>query len=109
MTIHEFIEARLADDAETAQLHEEVFKPGSGMPGALLEQMATPEHLHAEITTKRRLLGLHMPRSPMFNPESHQDRCTACMGGEESWPCKTIRVIATQYEFHPDFNEAWRG
>jgi hypothetical protein len=109
MTIHDFLAERLVEEEATLELHENLFQDASEMPAELLAMMIKPDALRADLAAIRRLMGLHQPRSPMFNPEAMADRCATCMGGAESWPCKTIRVLATRFESHAQFREEWRG
>ena len=66
----------------------------------------------AELEAKRDLLVLHRP-SPAVAP-GYDPYCVGCWeeGGQDgapSYPCKTVRILASVYADHPDYNaEEWK-
>ncbi len=62
-------------------------------------------------TSKQRaLLELHHAELIEVVNADHEERsgdwCAECDG--ETFPCRTLRLLASAYADHPDYNEAWR-
>ncbi|MGW2933965.1 DUF6221 family protein [Streptomyces sp. NPDC001156] len=70
-----------------------------------------PARVLHEIGAKRKVVNLHRAiRSPQPDGITNLD-CSTC-GGEEtlspSWPCPTIRLLASVYADRPGYREEWR-
>lgn len=115
MGIVEFLEARIAEDEADARAADE---------GRLLTwskndhmvivdsgfiQTFTPSRVLREVAAKRELLELHYDGNPGPGDIHY---CGTChdyyMHQAEDWPCETVRVLASAFSDHPDFNEEWR-
>lgn len=115
-TLTEFLLARIADEKALArgvpdgvppseggtnrngwQLHTSikatVFDREIGPRGSI---EASPARVLAECEAKRRIVALH--------PEM-LEWCQGC--AHESWPCRTLWVLASVYADHPDYREEW--
>ena len=81
----------------------------------------------AEVKAKRALIALHgletleLPPAPYELPEGftgefvgHCGMCSEVDYPEglntyyEPWPCPSLRILASIYDQHPDYDEAWR-
>lgn len=91
LTLSEFLLARLAEDAYAVMLHDQAPRmdclPGS--PPAWWQRLAARQE--AEVAAKRAIIEAHT-----------RDELDALTG---SWE---LRVLATVYADHPDYDEAWR-
>lgn len=68
-----------------------------------------PARILREVAAKRELLELHYDGNPGPGDIHY---CGTChdyyMHQAEDWPCETVRVLASTFSDHPDFNEEWR-
>lgn len=70
-----------------------------------------PAHRLADIKGKRAILALH-PRVKSHDGDYGCETCdwdSHCemVGGNERW-CLTVRQLGTEFEDHPDYQEAWK-
>lgn len=68
-----------------------------------------PSRVAAELNAKREILTLHAP----FPNDRDGFICDRCGSGEPyeypvDWPCTTVKLLASVYSGHPDFDPAWR-
>jgi hypothetical protein len=72
----------------------------------LTEHIATwdPARVLAEIAAKRVVLDAH---TKLTGAVSGDTWCT-CQDLHETWPCITLRALATVWNAHEDFDESWR-
>lgn len=66
----------------------------------------------ADVAAKRAILALHTPITSDVSPVGEL-LCEAETVGDNHyhstpWPCPTLRILATIYADHPDFDESWR-
>ena len=126
MTITEFLLARIAEDEKVAKARQWVLS-GDSSPSKV-----AADRVLAECEAKRRILEDHgwTYRDPYESWKGPEYRalwgdtrdlkdCTRCGGvshhpnlGEverrDSWPCTTLKALASVYADHPDYDEAWR-
>lgn len=84
-----------------------------------------PARVLAECGAKRRLVALHeraiwfQPSSPLIDRATgrpiteegtHPGGCIVCAGDDSSasWPCDTLRVLASVYADHADYRDEWK-
>lgn len=132
MGIVEFLEARIAEDEAVAKVEVDIIAATFGkVPGefeihygwarhtAHVENGARgssfapgapdPARVLREVAAKRELLELHYDENPGPGDIHYCGTChDYCMHQAEDWPCETIRVVASAFSDHPDFNEEWR-
>ena len=79
-----------------------------------LESQPASARVLAEAKAKRAIVALHQPEEVEYLDGDGQDRmstdCTTCDTGgcANTWPCDTLKLLATPYDQHPDYDEAWR-
>lgn len=74
-----------------------------------------PARVLAECEAKRRIVGEHVGRNfvtvASFRAVDAGAACSTCRshdGDSVTWPCITVRALATVYADHPDYREEWR-
>lgn len=106
MTITEFLLARIADDETSAQRGRSHPDPSTFARDNYGYLWVQPAHVLAECEAKRRLVELHHEEGA-----AGATYCSSCEDRDrhdgEPWPCPTIRVLASVYADHPDFDPAW--
>jgi len=75
----------------------------------------TPEYAIAECTAKLLLVMIHVPR---MDPSQSLTLCEICGSSEVAgktfapgmtfWPCRTLKILASPYVDHPDFQDDWK-
>lgn len=69
-----------------------------------------PARVLRDVEAQRALLELHHAELIEVVNADHEERsgdwCAECDG--ETFPCRTLRLLASAYADHPDYNEAWR-
>ena len=74
-----------------------------------------PAHVLAEADAKREITDLHRPEITDYvdgaGIESASVDCLTCdtRGSSNTWPCKTVRLLALPYADHPDYRDEWRS
>lgn len=130
-TIEEFIEARLLDDERIARAAFLTGTPATAqwtadapevrsVDGSLVVKHTWPkeaEHIAhqdparvlIDVDVARRILALH-ERIPASDGVP-MDWCSPCDGDGyvtgPGWPCQTVRLLASKYRSHPDYDTAW--
>ena len=72
------------------------------------DRMNHSEHLIRIVTTLRAIVAEHAV-NPADRPK--QRYCIVCASGDgngEDWPCQEVRLIASLYSDHPDFDPTWK-
>ena len=68
-----------------------------------------PARVLREIAAKRELLELHYDGNPGPGDIHYCGTCHDYYKHDaEDWPCETVRVLASTFSDHPDFDEEWR-
>lgn len=124
--ITEFLTARLDEDetAEWRRIDAEVANLRSdGLPDTTREDLLTmqdSDHWRrpiADIAAKRAILALHVPVDYTALGMDSPNACEICgadlrMGDwewvKDSYPCQTVRLLASLYETHKDYDPSWR-
>lgn len=109
MGIVEFLEARIAEDEARADaIHSLATERYGGVP-VYRNVSGSPARILREVAAKRELLELHYDGNPGPGDVHY---CGTChdyyMHQAEDWPCETVRVLASAFSDHPDFDEEWR-
>ncbi len=110
--IAEFLEARNDDSAKTAagllgmvrslgEINERMSPDTRRGPHVYDAGVWALSRVLADIETSRALAALHLECAREYGP-SH---CTGC---DDTWPCRTRRLLVAPHESHADFNPAWR-
>jgi len=119
MSITEFLEARIAEDEHAARLtYATSFVgriEGGGSRYDLAERMDPPRVL-AECAAKRAIIGEHSPVDFTGLGMDSPNACRIC-GIEvsmsdwewmnDSFPCLTLKALASTYADHPDYQQEW--
>jgi hypothetical protein len=102
----EFLLARFAEDEEKAAGMD--WRPW--YPDSVRYElnhdgfMVDPAFVRADCAAKRRIVEVHS----MFPGIAGTGSGSWCESDEETWPCDTLRALASVYAGHPDFREEWR-
>ena len=100
MTLTEFLLARIAEDEGHARkLLETDRRPVL----SLASTVNHPARLLAEVAAKRRIVALHEPSS---HPMASWTNCRHCGAGRGY--CAHLRLLASVYADHADYDEAWQ-
>lgn len=126
MTIGEFLSARLDEDEAAANAAsiapvESRYKSGADLGPAvarlLFHRHFDPERVLAEVTAKRKMLGVHRVNRKgqcricaRWTTDTDADgyRLDHVAYEGEADPCLTRRLMALPYADHPDYDPAWR-
>lgn len=119
MTLVEFLNARLAEDAQ-ADWHDRAsdcdtynFYEDTGVMGSC--DCDVPQRIAREVEAKRRLIELHERVQLDQNFCELEACCELCSNWDqeglkqfyEPWPCDSLRLLALPYADHPDFQAEW--
>lgn len=114
MTITEFLLARIAEDKDHASLvTAQSVDMSSGIPE--IRHTAIRDRVLAECEAKEAIVKEHALGEHYTVDDADVLKgglfasCSTCAQWKESWPCPTIRVLASVYASHPDYDEAWRA
>jgi hypothetical protein len=67
-----------------------------------------PARVLADVAAKRKILAEHGPRVIRPVVDIYDDECETCHGSEPGeYPCITLKILASIYGEHPDFDPAW--
>lgn len=108
MTIVEFLQAQIAVDEEYA---DSLVGPDVVWPDDQRHQLDEwSERERKEVAAKRLLLGLHRPSTDHGDQDPY---CVGCweaggMDGAPTYPCQTVRRLATVYSEREGYDSAWR-
>ena len=132
MGIVEFLEARIAEDEAVATYASAEsggpdwavrdipwegiyhFATSDDPPGEVTAvthhmDIHDPARVLREVAAKRELLELHYDGNPGPGDIHYCGTCHDYYKHDaEDWPCETVRVLASTFSDHPDFNEEWR-
>lgn len=118
MGIVEFLEARIVEDEWVAKSRlkdqSDVFswphEDGQTLsPDLDHSRRHGPARVLREVAAKRELLELHYDGNPGPGDVHYCGTCHDYYKHDaEDWPCETVRVLASAYSDHPDFDEEWR-
>lgn len=77
---------------------------------AMLAHIAAndPAHRLADIVLKRAILAEHRPNSRAIDQWTRCCGCNDSNGDYLPWPCKTVRLLGSEFAEHPEYREAWR-
>ena len=75
-----------------------------------------PWRVESACIARRLLVRAHGNAGPVLVPGIGEHRtmlaasCRTCRDehGPSPWPCYTLKVLASEWSHHPDYNEAWR-
>ncbi|MGZ4574770.1 MAG: DUF6221 family protein [Mycobacteriaceae bacterium] len=98
MTITEFLLARIAE--QKAMVRDPRYIWSLDHP-----EIGAPEKVLAECEAKRQIVEGHAEND---DPCAIKDGDWPDAWGDEPWPCRTIRNLASIYAGHPDYREEWR-
>jgi hypothetical protein len=101
----EFLKARLNEKARQARFRLEDTDSQSGA-----FELDADEAL-AEVEAMRRILELHKPVDDGSGIQLVCPTCSRPDGYENlllTAPCPTLRILALPYDYHEEYNEAWR-
>jgi hypothetical protein len=122
MNLAEFLLARVADDQRDALADRMTAEAGHGVLELLPSQhyyvmqerqIEAAIRVLAECEAKRRLIELHADHMTIYG--SDDEFCEQCSHWSreglddyyEPWPCEHLRILASVYRDHPDFDPAW--
>jgi hypothetical protein len=100
-TLTEFLLARIAADERDAR-ESENYCPDTG-PHVRWDS----DRMLAECAANRQIVELHLGEWVSLINETVCDTCAGGGGFHASWPCNTLRALASVYADHPDYNPAW--
>ncbi|MFF5259485.1 DUF6221 family protein [Actinomadura viridis] len=121
-----FIEARLDEDERIARRCDGADECGrwtatgtvvdfcqvemEGFHPAHAEHIARhdPARVLREVQAKRRVLARHCLSPAEGDPERPWDDRDDCQYDGDEWPCPDLLTLAMAYDWHPDYDEAWR-
>lgn len=89
-------------------------KFGRPHPEEMLQHIARwdPARVLAEVEAKRKIIEEHLPVSAFGFADCRSCRDLLGPGqmaaSANSWPCRTVTLLAQPYADHPDFDPAWR-
>lgn len=77
-----------------------------------------PARILRGVAVKRATLELHGFTDDGWLPGENR-RCTECghvelvaglgqRGAQQSWPCRTVRLLVSEWSTHPDYQQEWR-
>lgn len=120
-TLLEFIEARLAEDEQTARaaiaeveqgaswlaITDDVWKRAVFDADRIADHIARhdPARVLREVQAKLAALALHSPHHHGACPTCW--RVTARSSTREDFPCPTLRLLAAPYADHSDYRSEW--
>lgn len=121
-TIKEFLGARISEDEDVARQSIDDHEPGFRWVGADdtadAQQVArwNPWRVLTSCLVKRLIIAAHRDngRGVEHRPGSDAlvaSTCSTCGRSDHravAWPCYTLRVMALDWEEHPDYRGAWR-
>lgn len=103
MELVKFLTARLDDDAHTAMQAKDNPVCDAELYGhsprvwAAFHITFDPARVLREVEAKRRIIGEHSEDGPY---------CVTCTLMSD-YPCTTLRLLASMYNSHPDYDKAW--
>lgn len=127
-----FIQGRLDEDKEHAarlytlsgaldEKHQGSWRDEPHEHTAVLELGHFASRLERSVKSKRRIVDAHGPTQPhmdgTFDYPDAANLCRTCGPGDEwqaeqqpygQMPCYTIRLLATEWSDHPDYQETWK-
>jgi len=121
-TIKEFLGARISEDEDVAQRSIDGHVPGFRWMGgdtADTQQEArwNPWRVLTSCLVKRLILAAHrdighgVEHRPSETDLLVGHTCSTCGRSDHhavAWPCYTLRVMALDWEDHPDYRRQWR-
>lgn len=106
MTIRTFLADRLAEDERQALKHQRnASRQGWG---------DYVDRVLSEVPSKRALVALHQPVEDtgwLHGEKNNHQWCTECGSVDDrpvAWPCGTLKIVASVYAGHKEFQEIWR-
>lgn len=108
MTLTEFLDARISEDARCGVM----LQPHTYECNAWGDEWGPCDcgRNAAECAAKRALLALHEPKPGDFRSDLFCDWCSS--GNSEglsptAWPCENLLIIAAVYADHRDYDSTW--
>lgn len=120
LTLADFLLARIDEDEALARDMQHQAQAGRPLltlngGGTALRELVDPARVLAECAAKRAIVELHaaFPRIAGWDeaPTVHCATCSECCTTDwdtNTYPCPTIRHLATIYADHPDYSPEWR-
>ncbi|MFF7184701.1 DUF6221 family protein [Streptomyces sp. NPDC008222] len=67
-----------------------------------------PERVLRDIEAKLRILDEHRGSDSYVYTDDGTPACSACGDSTIRHPCRTLHLLASVYDSHPDYREEWR-